>query len=302
MPDAPGRRHPRAAGGCAAAAQDARPRALPRGHAGDDGARAPASTAPSSRRAEPSFARFRLEAPVVALPGDRFVIRSYSPIVTIGGGTLLDIAPPRFKRKAPALLAHLAAARPRARRPRCSRSTSARPAPAGARVGRSPRAHALRPGRAPRSCSRRLQKAGAVLAVDREWYLHRDANDRLRAADPRRSSRPFTPSNPLRPGISREELRSRAGARAGAGLRPAPGGPRGGGRGPERAGPGAARRALDPAERRAAARGRRARGRLPRGRGRAPAVRRRRWPGRASRATRSTSSSRSWSRIGSSSG
>ncbi|MGH7416969.1 MAG: selenocysteine-specific translation elongation factor, partial [Candidatus Rokuibacteriota bacterium] len=52
-------------------------------------------------------ARFRLEAPVVALPGDRFVVRSYSPIVTIGGGTLLDIAPPRFKRKGPALAAHL---------------------------------------------------------------------------------------------------------------------------------------------------------------------------------------------------
>jgi selenocysteine-specific elongation factor len=53
-------------------------------------------------------ARFRLEAPVVALPGDRFVVRSYSPIVTIGGGTVLDIAPPRFKRKGPALAAHLA--------------------------------------------------------------------------------------------------------------------------------------------------------------------------------------------------
>ena len=42
---------------------------------------------------------------MVALPGDRFVIRSYSPVITIGGGTLLDVAPPRFKRKAPALLA-----------------------------------------------------------------------------------------------------------------------------------------------------------------------------------------------------
>src|SRR5262249_6310443 len=54
-----------------------------------------------------SYGRFRLESPIVALPGDRFVIRSYSPIITIGGGTLLDMAPPRFKRKAPALLAHL---------------------------------------------------------------------------------------------------------------------------------------------------------------------------------------------------
>src|SRR3970040_532798 len=51
--------------------------------------------------------RFRLEGPIVALPGDRYVIRSYSPIIPLGGGTLLDVAPPRFKRKAPALLAHL---------------------------------------------------------------------------------------------------------------------------------------------------------------------------------------------------
>ena len=54
-----------------------------------------------------AFARFRLEAPLVAMPDDRFVIRSYSPMVTIGGGALLDIAPPRFKRKGPALVAHL---------------------------------------------------------------------------------------------------------------------------------------------------------------------------------------------------
>src|SRR5213076_1168736 len=46
-----------------------------------------------------AYGRFRLEARVCALPGDRYVIRSYSPIVTIGGGTVLDISPPRFKRK-----------------------------------------------------------------------------------------------------------------------------------------------------------------------------------------------------------
>src|SRR5437660_1453689 len=60
-----------------------------------------AELAPGAR----GFARLRLEAPLVALAGDRFVIRSYSPIVTIGGGTLLDTDPPRLKR--PARLAHL---------------------------------------------------------------------------------------------------------------------------------------------------------------------------------------------------
>jgi len=39
-----------------------------------------------------------LERPTVALPGDRFVIRSFSPIVTVGGGRVLDAAPEKHKR------------------------------------------------------------------------------------------------------------------------------------------------------------------------------------------------------------
>jgi selenocysteine-specific elongation factor len=36
------------------------------------------------------FAQFRFESPVVAVLGDRFIIRAYSPQVTIGGGSVLD--------------------------------------------------------------------------------------------------------------------------------------------------------------------------------------------------------------------
>ncbi len=36
------------------------------------------------------FAQLRLESPVVALPEERFIIRSYSPQRTIGGGSVLD--------------------------------------------------------------------------------------------------------------------------------------------------------------------------------------------------------------------
>jgi len=39
-----------------------------------------------------------LERTTVALPGDRFVIRSFSPIVTVGGGRVLDAAPEKHKR------------------------------------------------------------------------------------------------------------------------------------------------------------------------------------------------------------
>ncbi|UCF74011.1 MAG: selenocysteine-specific translation elongation factor [Deltaproteobacteria bacterium] len=44
------------------------------------------------------FAQFRLERPAVVLSRDRFVIRSYSPIRTIGGGYILNPLPLRKKR------------------------------------------------------------------------------------------------------------------------------------------------------------------------------------------------------------
>lgn len=42
--------------------------------------------------------QFALEAPTVALPQDRFVVRTFSPLRTIGGGVILDANPPRHKR------------------------------------------------------------------------------------------------------------------------------------------------------------------------------------------------------------
>ncbi|HXJ86345.1 MAG TPA: selenocysteine-specific translation elongation factor [Candidatus Binatia bacterium] len=45
-----------------------------------------------------AFARIRLPGPVLMLPGDRFILRQFSPVVTIGGGVVLDAAPiPKFK-------------------------------------------------------------------------------------------------------------------------------------------------------------------------------------------------------------
>ncbi len=42
------------------------------------------------RPGDSAFAQIRLESPVVAVAGDRFVIRRYSPAFTIGGGVILD--------------------------------------------------------------------------------------------------------------------------------------------------------------------------------------------------------------------
>ncbi|BDR57605.1 selenocysteine-specific translation elongation factor [Xylocopilactobacillus apicola] len=44
------------------------------------------------------FAQIRLEQPIVVKYGDHFIIRSYSPLITLGGGQILDPKPPTRKR------------------------------------------------------------------------------------------------------------------------------------------------------------------------------------------------------------
>ncbi len=46
---------------------------------------------------EKTFAQIRLDQPTAVLRGDRFVLRSYSPVLTIGGGTVLHPLPRKHK-------------------------------------------------------------------------------------------------------------------------------------------------------------------------------------------------------------
>jgi selenocysteine-specific elongation factor len=160
-----------------------------------------AELAPGQR----GFARLRLEAPLVALAGDRFVIRSYSPIVTIGGGTILDTDPPRLKR--PARLAHLKMLE--SGDPESVVEEQVRGAGVGgirlpALVARVP----FGPART-RALLDALAAAEKVTAVDRDWSLHADAVARLRALITGALEQ-FHRAQPLRAGMSREELRVRA--------------------------------------------------------------------------------------------
>jgi selenocysteine-specific elongation factor len=157
---------------------------------------------------ETAFARFRLEAPLVARPGDRFVVRSYSPIVTIGGGTLLDVDPPRFKRKGPTLVAHLELLQtgsPDAVLEEHIRHVGSGGVRLTTLAGRVPfgpeRLRALLGG---------LQGAGRVISIDRDWFIHPDSFGRLRGLVVDELTA-FHHANPLKPGMSREELRGRAG-------------------------------------------------------------------------------------------
>ena len=48
--------------------------------------------------------QFRLNEPVVAAPGDRFMLRSLSPVRTVGGGLIVEAIPQRLKRSKPGVL------------------------------------------------------------------------------------------------------------------------------------------------------------------------------------------------------
>lgn len=53
-----------------------------------------------------TFVEVRLETPIAVVRHERFLIRSYSPVITIGGGTILEVGI-RHRRKEPGLLSRL---------------------------------------------------------------------------------------------------------------------------------------------------------------------------------------------------
>ena len=48
---------------------------------------------------EKDFVQLRLEIPIVAIPNERFILRSYSPQITIAGGKILDASAIKHRRK-----------------------------------------------------------------------------------------------------------------------------------------------------------------------------------------------------------
>ena len=67
-------------------------------HAGTAEVQAEVRTLNNSSVIEPgtsTLVRIVLRDPLLLLPGDRFIIRMFSPVVTIGGGEVIDSAPPQ---------------------------------------------------------------------------------------------------------------------------------------------------------------------------------------------------------------
>ncbi len=58
-----------------------------------------------------AYAQLKLAEPLLLLPGDRFIVRQFSPVVTIGGGVVLDALPTSRKRRVEEALAFLSTMR-----------------------------------------------------------------------------------------------------------------------------------------------------------------------------------------------
>lgn len=86
--------------------------------------------------------RLLLRDPLLLLPGDRFIVRRFSPVITIGGGEVLDNQPPRRQRRAAAAerLARMESESPDQRLARFAAESpfGATVAELAARTGRSP--------------------------------------------------------------------------------------------------------------------------------------------------------------------
>jgi selenocysteine-specific elongation factor len=150
---------------------------------------------------ESALAQLRLDQPLLVLPGDHFILRQFSPVITMGGGTVLDCLAPRVvvfletleQGSREEVLAALATAEPR-----------------GLELGQIIARTGWTETEA-KEVIKRLAEAGRlrVLAGPPMMVAAEEAMAAL-VRGLRKAVEEFHAANPLAPGISKEELRGRA--------------------------------------------------------------------------------------------
>ena len=152
------------------------------------------------------LAQLHLEAPLAAAALDRFILRTPSPPTTLAGGVILDMTPRRHRRRDPSVLAQLEARDGQAPEQRLEAEL--------ARHTQGITAHdiALRLGlgeREAESMIRQLVVREAAVSLG-DHFLGPPAWEQIRSRI-HSSLSSFHAAAPLRPGMPREELRSRSG-------------------------------------------------------------------------------------------
>jgi len=152
---------------------------------------------------EEAFAQLRLAEPGLLLPGDRFIIRQFSPVITMGGGVVLDSSPPLRKPSLEQVTTFL--------------KTMLEGSPEQALVARVARSRTAGLALDAVTAQMNLRRADAEKLAARAGLLHcggilvapaafADASSHLVQA-----VRKFHDANPLVAGMSKEELRDRVG-------------------------------------------------------------------------------------------
>lgn len=145
---------------------------------------------------EEAWIQLRLDAPVVAARGDRFILRRASPAETVGGGVVLDAAPGRrWKRFRPEVIARLEALRGGDPSQIALVALAGQPGPVPLSEA------ALTPAQLEVA-----RAAGSVRVLGGQWVIHAASWDRL-AERARRALERLHSAEPLRAGLPRDALR-----------------------------------------------------------------------------------------------
>ncbi len=150
-----------------------------------------------------AYVQFRAEEPFACTRGDRFVLRTYSPMTTVAGGIVLDAGPLRHKRNDPSVLKSLAAKERGG--PEDLIATWLQSLQLGGLRKDSAKAVGISETGADAAIESLLNQGEAV-ALEGGRIIHRTA---LAMATSRAMAalEAYHSANPLRPGIPREELR-----------------------------------------------------------------------------------------------
>jgi selenocysteine-specific elongation factor len=148
-----------------------------------------------------AYAQLKFDEPMLLLPGDRFIVRQFSPVVTIGGGVVLDASPMSRKRRAEDATAFLNVMRDGSPEQLLA-AHAARRGAIGLRLDDIPGEMNIRREEATKLAA----KAGLVWCNP---VLVAPAAFAEVKADALRAVKKFHDANPLVAGMSKEELRDR---------------------------------------------------------------------------------------------
>ncbi len=155
-----------------------------------------------------AFAQLVLDAPTLLLPGDRFILRQFSPVVTIGGGRVLDALARKHKRNDESVLNHLKTLRSGAAEEILA-SFLATERRVGVSLSRLVARTGWREGEI-RTALERLETSGSIRVLARTPLAVAAAPRVARLAERAVAAvEAFHQREPLREGISKEELKER---------------------------------------------------------------------------------------------